>query len=238
MPAPLQHWTVLPHEPLRAVDDNILTVVGRIKMPMADFPRRMTVVRLRGGRAVIFSGIALDEEEMRELEDFGDPAFLIVPSDRHRLDAKIWRDRYPAIEVIAPEGAREKVAKLVHVDAVSVTFDDPKVRFVTVPGMNGHEAALEVDGPGGLTLVLNDIIGNIRDPHGFGGWLLRMMGFAGDGPHVPGPVKATIGKGTADLARQLRAWAAMPLKRIIVSHGETIDSNPQGALLALAATLD
>lgn len=41
-----------------------------------------------------------------------------------------------------------------------------------------------------------------------------------------------------DLARQLRAWAVMPLKRIIVSHGETIDSDPQGALLALAATLD
>jgi hypothetical protein len=238
MSAPQQHWSVLPHEPLQALDDNILTVVGTIKMAVGDFPRRMTVVRLRDGRAVVFNGIALDEDEMRTLEDFGEPTFLIVPSDRHRLDAKIWKDRYPAIKVITPEGARAKVEKLLPVDASGVTFSDPAVRFITVPGMHGHEAALEVDGPTGLTLILNDIVGNIHDEHGFGGWLLRMMGFAGDEPHVPGPVKASIGKGKADLARQLRAWAAMPLARIIVSHGETIDDNPKGHLLALAATLD
>ena len=41
------------------------------------------------------------------------------------------------------------------------------------------------------------------------------------------------------LARQLRAWAAVPsLRRVVVSHGEIIDENPKGALLALAAQLD
>jgi hypothetical protein len=237
MSAPHEHWTVLPHQPLTAIDDNILTVVGSIKMPAGDFPRRMTVVRLRDGRGVIFSAIAVDEEEMRELEDFADLSFLIVPNDHHRLDAKIWKERYPDLRIIAPEGARDKVAKLVPVDAVDVTFGDPAVRFITVPGTHGHEAALEVENPAGLTLVLNDIIANIRDARGFGGWLLRMMGFAGDAPHVPAPVKLLIGKGKADLAQQLRTWAEMPVRRIIVSHGEVIEDDPQGALRALAATL-
>lgn len=238
MSAPLEHWTVLPHERLRAVEENILTVVGDIKMAVGDFPRRMTVVRMRDGRAVVFNGIALDEDEMRELEDFGTLAYLVVPNDRHRLDAKIWKDRYPSIQVIAPEGARAKVAKIVPVDATDVTFADPNVRFVTVPGMHNHEAALEIHGASGVTLVLNDIVGNIHHPHGFGGWMLQLMGFAGDTPHVPAPVKLAIGKGKADLANQLRAWAALPLKRVIVSHGDTIENDPKGALLALAATLD
>ncbi|MBK6592614.1 MAG: hypothetical protein IPG23_07660 [Burkholderiales bacterium] len=32
------------------------------------------------------------------------------------------------------------------------------------------------------TLILNDVVGNIRNAKSFGGWLLRMAGFAGDEP--------------------------------------------------------
>ena len=46
MTQPFQQWTVLPHGKLVQVDDNILTVVGEIHMPLMDLPRRMTVVRL------------------------------------------------------------------------------------------------------------------------------------------------------------------------------------------------
>lgn len=176
---------------------------------------------------------------MHALEDFGAPAFLIVPSDHHRLDARIWKDRYPAMQVITPAGAREKVEKVVPVDATDVGFGDPDVTFITVPGTSGHEAALKVSGRSGTTLVLNDIVGNIRDTTGISGWFLRLMGFAGDEPHVPLPVKAAMIDNKAALAAQQRQWADLPsLKRIIVSHGNTIDSDPRSALRDLAATLD
>jgi hypothetical protein len=208
-------------------------------MPIGDFPRRMTIVRLRDGRLVIFSAIALDEEQMREIEAFGDPAWLIVPNAHHRLDAGIWKKRYPSLLVITPPAAREKVAQLVPVDATNVDFGDPAVTWIVVPGTHQGESALRVDGTDGTTLILNDIIGNIRDAHGFSGWLLKLMGFAGDEPHVPGPVKLGMGKSKADLAVQLRAWAAVPgLKRIIVSHGDTIEHDPRGALVALAEALE
>ena len=192
---------MLPHDPPRQVTDDILTVVGEIEMPLMTLPRRMTVVRLKDGRLVIFSAIALDEAEMRRLEDFGTPAFLIVPSDHHRMDAKIWKDRYPALEVVAPPGAREAVEEAVPVDATEGDFGDPSVRLVIVPGTGGREAALEVRRPGGLTLVINDVIGNIRDAKGFGGWLLKRMGFAGDEPHLPGAGPAQHGRGQEGAAR-------------------------------------
>src|SRR5471030_2015605 len=106
MTQPLQKWKVLPHGKLSQIDDNILTVVGEIHMPLMDLPRRMTDSRL-----VVFSAIALDEDEMAALEAYGRPAFLIVPSDKHRLDAKIWKDRYPEMRVVAPEGAQAGVSK-------------------------------------------------------------------------------------------------------------------------------
>jgi hypothetical protein len=90
MAKPFTDWTVLPHGRLQRLDDDLLSVTGTLDMPpMGDVERRMTVVRLHDGRLVVYSAIALDEAEMRALEHFGKPSFLIVPSAIHRLDAKI-----------------------------------------------------------------------------------------------------------------------------------------------------
>jgi len=238
MSKPLTEWKVLPHGKLTRIEDNILTVEGMIRMPLGAFSRRMTAVRLRDGRLVVFNAVALDECEMRVLEDFGNPTFLIVPNAHHRLDARIWKDRYPEIQVIAPAGARAKVEETVPVDATAADFGDHGVVFVTVPGTGDNEAALEVRGANGTTLILNDMVGNIRKTSGFGGWLLRLMGFAGDEPHIPVPVKLMMIRDKMAFAAQLRRWAELPsLKRVLVSHGSTIEDNAPGSLRKLAASL-
>ena len=70
MTKPFKQWKVLPHGKLKQIDDNILTVTGDIHMPLMDLPRRMTVVRLNGSRLAVFSAIALDDDEMAELEAY------------------------------------------------------------------------------------------------------------------------------------------------------------------------
>jgi len=185
MAGTFERWTVLPHGKLTAVEDNLLTVVGELPMPAGDFPRRMTVVRLRDRRLVVFSAIALDEPEMRALEDWGKPSYLIVPNERHRKDAKIWKDRYPGLIVVVPAGSRDRAAEVVPVDATEVDFDDPTVRFVTVPGTDQHEAALVVRTTSGTTLIVNELIWNVADRPGVGGWLFRVAGFTGAAPKVP-----------------------------------------------------
>ena len=47
MPDILEKWQVMPHDPLTAVDDGILSVAGEIHMPLGVFPRRMTAGALR-----------------------------------------------------------------------------------------------------------------------------------------------------------------------------------------------
>ena len=238
MTQPFQQWKVLPHGKLTQIDDNILTVVGEIHMPLMDLPRRMTVVRLSDSRLVVFSAIALDADEMASLEAYGRLAFLIVPSDKHRLDAKIWKDRYPSMQVVAPEGARAKVEKAVPVDTVAPAFDDPNVQFLTVSGTRGREAALLICTPNGTTLVLNDLVGNIQNASGFGGWLLRMAGFAGREAQIPRVVKMAIIEDTNALRAQLLRWAEIEsLERILVSHGSPIEDNPRQVLRDLASSL-
>jgi hypothetical protein len=236
---PSAPWTVQPHGDLVALDDGVWTVSGTIHMPIGLFPRRMTVVRLEGGRLVIYSGIALDQAALDELETFGVPTFLVVPNDHHREDALAWKQRFPALQVIAPAGSLERIEAKVPVDTTTPRFDDPEVIPLLVPGTQDHEMALLVRRPAGTTLIVNDIISNIRGAQGFNGWLLKLMGFAGDHPQVPAPVKAMMIKEKAALRQQLLDWSALSdLRRIVIAHGDIIDRDPQGALRLLAETLE
>jgi hypothetical protein len=235
MTAPFKEWTVLPHGKLTRINERILAVVGELKMPLMVLPRRMTAVRLKAGGLAIFSAIAMRDPEMAELEAFGRPAFLIVPSVRHRLDAQVYVKRYPDIIVVAPRAGVEKIGEVVPVTTSTPAFGDPTVRFVEIAG----DSALEVDGDDGLTVIVNDLIGDIHDQSGIGGWLLKVMGFAGDDPHVPAPVKALLGKHKSEVAQQFRRWAERDdLRRIIVSHGDPIETDPRGTLRTLAASID
>ncbi len=238
MAKPFTEWTVLPHGKLTRVDDNILSVSGALKMPLVDFERRMTVVRLQDARLVVFSAIALDEAEMRALEQFGTLTYLVVPNERHRMDLKIWKERYPGMKVIAPAGARARVEEVAPVDATNIDFGDPSVRFVTVPGTNDTECALVVHNASGTTLVLNEVIFNVADQPGFGGWLMHLLGMTGDKPHVPPTVKLLDLHDKAAFSAQLDQWSTITdLRKIIVSHGSIITEQPAQVLRKIAQEL-
>jgi hypothetical protein len=238
MAKPFTEWTVLPHGKPIKLDDNLFTVVGPLHMPIGDFPRRMTVVRLSDGRLVIYSAMALDEPAMAELEAWGTPTFLVVPSDIHRLDIRAWKARYPQLIVIAPEGSRAKIEAIVHVDQVEIDFGDPNLHFVTVPGTTGHEAALVLHTTRGSTLIVNDLIWNVADLPGFGGRLMHAIGGTGDTPRIPRFVAWKLIKDKPAMRAQLEAWSRLPqLNRIIVSHGEIITHEPEKLLHRLAESI-
>ena len=240
MPKVLTTWTVLPHGPLEQIDDRLLSVSGDIPMPLGRFPRRMTVVGLSGGRTAIWSAIALREAEMARIEALGRPTFLIVPSGFHRLDAAIWKTRYPEIAVLTPFGAERRVAEVVSVDATHDVLEDPDARFQVVPGTADRESALVVRREGRTSLVVNDVIAHVRHPHGMVTHIIaRVMGFGVKAPQVPRAVKRLLVESPQALAAQFRDWAAdSALKRIIVSHGEPIEVDPASALRKLATSLD
>lgn len=239
MAKPFTEWTVLPHGELTRLDDNLWSVVGMLHMPpMGEVERRMTVVRLGDNRLVVYSAIALREAEMRALESFGTPAYLIVPNDIHRMDVKAWKVRYPALRVIAPAAARAKVEAVVAVDATTVDFGDPGVTYVTVPGTGEREAALLVETASGTSLLLNDVIFNLANRPGLSGWLFKTIGMTGDEPHVPAPVRMRLVKDKAALRAQFERWSRLPnLKRVIISHGSIIANDAAHVLGRIAKEL-
>ncbi|WP_192244625.1 hypothetical protein [Mesorhizobium silamurunense] len=240
MPRFNDKWKVGPHGQLEKLDEGLLTVAGEIHMPLGYFPRRMTVVGLSGQRTAIWSAIPLAEPQMREIEALGAPSFLIVPGPGHRLDIRPWKARYPEAKVICVPGARDAVEKAVKVDATSAIWADPSVELETVPGIEGKEAALLIRRESGITLVINDLLANVRHPHGIGAHIMaRLLGFGVSQPQIPRVVRWMFVKDKKALATAFRKWADEPdLKRVIVSHGDVIADEPRKVLQRVAADLD
>lgn len=240
MPKFNEEWKVGPHGPLDGLNKGLLTVAAEITMPLGNFPRRMTVVGLRNNRTAIWSAVPLRELEMKTIEALGEPSFLIVPGIGHRLDIKPWKHRYPMAKIICPPGARRAVEEAIAVDATSDVLDDPTVTFETVAGVGGKEAALIIRREGQTTLVLNDLLANVRHPHGIGAHIMaRMLGFGVSRPMMPRVGKWMFVEDRKALAGAFRKWASEPnLTRIVVSHGDVIDDEPPAVLERIARELD
>jgi hypothetical protein len=100
--------------------------------------------------------------------------------------------------------------------------------------------AVDGSSPGDMTLVLNDVLSNVRHPKGLGAQVMaRLLGFGVSRPRTSRPVRLMFVKDPAALAKQFRAWTAIPqLRRIIVSHGDIIDQAPREALMQAAGDFD
>jgi len=232
-------WIVGLHGPLDRLDTGLFTVPGEIVMPLGRFPRRMTVAALSGGRVAIWSAIPLREPEMLQIDAMGEVAVLIVPGPGHRLDIAPWKARYPSARVVCPPGAQRAVEEVVPVEATGDVLNDSEVRLETVAGVGELEGALLVRREGRLTLVVNDILANVRHPHGIGANIMaRLLGFGVRRPRMPRIGKRMFVKDIDALAGEFRRWAADPgLARIVVSHGDVIDENPRAVLERVASDL-
>ena len=236
MPKAFEAWQVLAHEPLLKLSDNLLWARGSI--PHMSLKRTMLVVRLADGQLLIHNGIALDERSMAEIEQFGTPAFLIVPSGGHRLDAPAYKRRYPALRVFAPRGARDKVQQVIAVDGSYEDFpSNPVVRFETVHGVNDSEGALIVQSSDGVSVVLNDCVFNMDTKTDFLGWLITSVFGSAPGPRVSRLMKWLIIKDKAALRADLERFAALPnLTRLIVAHEKVATGSEARAALLEAAS--
>ena len=231
-------WTVGPHGPLERLEEGLVTVTGEIAMPLGRFPRRMTAVTLSEGRLAVWSPIPLREEGMAALEALGRIAFLIVPGPHHRLDIAAWHARYPDAAVLCPRGARGAVREVAPTCDVEDVMGAHDVRFSTVPGTRSQEGALEIRRAGHFTLVLNDVIANVRHPRGIGAQVMaRLFGFGVSHPQVPRAVRRALVGSPQVLAEALEDWAVADLVRIVPSHGDIIDHDPAGALRRAARSL-
>jgi hypothetical protein len=229
-------WRVLPHGPIEKLSERVWRIEGQLPgMPMK---RVMTIAKRSDGGLVVHNGIAVAEKEMAEIEAWGPVVAIAVPNGYHRLDARVFHERFPAARVVCPPGARKKVEEVVPVTASYV--DEPRdaaVAFEVLDGTKGGEGAMIVTDGGGTTLVLNDIVFNMPHVGGFTGFMLRRVTASTGGPRISRIARWFLARDKPALCTHLERLSELPrLTRAIVSHHQVIEQ-PAGVLKQLAATL-
>ena len=228
-----QTWTVLKHEPLEKLGDNLWSVSGT--MPNPGIHRRMTIARLASGGLVIHNAIALDDATMAEIEAFGEPAVLLVPNGWHRQDAFIYKQRYPKLRVLSPRGTSAKVAQVVPPDGTYDDFPaDARVKVFHLRGLKEREGAMLVESDTGSSVVTCDAVMNIPPRKGPVGFFLAPTGR----PSIPRIFRWMTVSDRAAFRSHLEELASpSDLRRVLVGHGKTIADDPAGTLRGLAAEL-
>jgi hypothetical protein len=235
MPKAHQTWTVLPHKPIEKLSDRLWRVEGKLD----SIKRVMSIGKTSDGTLVVHNGIALGDAEMAEIDAFGKVAFILVPNGFHRLDAKVFADRYPTAKVLCPQGARKKIEQVVPVNGSYDDFpSDANVELFTFEGTKAREGGMIVRADRDTRLVLNDAVFNMPHGTGFTGFIFRRVTDSTGGPRVSRVMKWFVIADKPAFRAHLEKLAALPdLRRIVVSHHLTITDDPAGTLSRVAAAV-
>lgn len=229
-------WRVLSHGPIERLAENLWCVQGSLKG--MTLKRMMTIARRSDGTLVVHGAIALAEEKMKEIDALGEPRYLIVPSHLHKLDAPAYKERYAALRVYTPRGARKQVESVVAVDGAYEDFPaDEAVRLETLHGMKEREGAMFVTSADGTTVVLNDAVFNMDTKKDVLGYLFTTVMGSAPGPRVSRLAKLALIADQGALRKDLERFAETPgLVRLIVAHEKVAHGPDAPAALRQAAT--
>lgn len=229
-------WNVLEHGSVEQLSENLWWVQGTI--PKMSLKRVMTVAKMQDSRLVLHSPIALSGSEMQQLEQWGSPGFILVPSGYHRMDAPAYKARYPLATVLAPRGSRSKVQEVLDVAGDYEAFpNDGAVRLSTLPGVSEREGVMLVESNDGVTVVLNDVVMNMDRKSDVLGFLFTTLLGSAPGPRVSRLTKLVLVQDKKALRAELERLAALPrLVRLIVSHEKVAHGSEAAQALRMAAS--
>lgn len=230
-------WVVGQHGPLKRWADNLYTVDGHLEtIPIG---RVMSVIVLTSGELVIHSAVACSEAVMTEIDGLGPVKYIIIPNAGHTLDGPRYAARYPDARVLTPSAGRAKVEKVVAVHGdYDLLPDDPALSWELLDGVPFEGVFQVTHASGEVSLVFNDALMNLPDRlPGFKGWLVSVLGSTG-GPKVTLVAKRLLVRDQAAYREHLLRLATTPnITRIIVGHGNVIETGSAETLRRVAESL-
>lgn len=235
-PAVTSH-AIYPYGPAEAVAEGVWVIRGNLPYPLH---RNMVILRLATGELVLHSVVAMEDAGMRALEALGTPAYAIVPSVLHVMDAPFYKARYPAMKQLAPAAAMAEIGRTVALDgAVEDVLPPLGFGLHRVPGSKIDEFVYEAPlSGGGRALVANDVFGSDHaadDSRLLGRLVVEHIAVPGHRLGIPRIYHFRFVTDVAAVRAFAGDLARVPdLRLITVSHGDPVTEAPAAALRAIA----
>jgi len=218
---------------LTALADDLWVAARPLPIFVGDIGARMTVVRLRDGSLWLHSPVALDDELRADLDALGPVRWLVGPSKFHHLFLAEFARAYPEATLCAAPGLEEKRKDL----AFEIILDGPAPvdwrkdlameLFAGAPLMN---EIVFLHRPS-RTLILTDLAFNVRRGAANKAWFFHwLVGATGHfGPHRIARFGIRDHRAAWKSVQRILEW---DFDRVIVSHGEVLESGGRAAFAA------
>ncbi len=189
----------------------------------------MAAVRLDGGGLLLWSPLELTPERHAEVQALGAVEQIVAPNLFHHLHAASWAAAYPGARVHGAPGLQKKRADL-RIDRVLGAATDADLEaFEEVPidGFRLGETAL-FHRPSG-TMLVADLVHNVGRPEGL--WTKTYTTMAGfyDQVALSRVLRWTAFSDRAAARRSIDRLLAQPFERLLVGHGDVLDSGAREA---------
>ena len=200
-----------------------------------DFHARTTVIRLSSGELLVHSPSPVDDGLLGRIHDIGPVAHLIAPGSYHYFHVAAWQEAFPEAMVWICPGVERKQPELEFDWFLSDSAPDAWAGEIDQVLVRGNRLIWEVvflDRPS-KTLIVTDLLENIGEKSGAVDWQLKLWWKAvfhmWDNPK-PAPEYQMGWKDRRAAKRCLERILEWDFDRIVLSHGENIESDAKAVL--------
>lgn len=211
--------------------DGIWTIDGRLRLTGLEFGTRTTAIRLRQGGLLLHSPGPLDDATRAAIEKRGPVRALVAPNALHHLYLAENAAAFPEAGIWAAPGVREKrkdVEGLVELGAQPAELWSGALEQTAIAGVpRMNEFAFFH--PSSRTLLLTDLCFNFRHCDQL---LMRFFMRINNsyGRFGPSRMMRSMIRDKAALRGSLDRILAWDFDRVIVTHGEVVQSGGRDAL--------
>lgn len=194
-----------------------------------NFDARMTIIRLPDGSLLLHSPVPITDSLAADIDRLGAVRHLVAPNLFHHLFVGDSAARWPEATVYAPEGLAKKRPDLTIGHTLSPAVLPEGITGVTLAGMAPLAETVLFHAPS-ATLISCDLVLNFTAPRGW--WTktyLSLNGINGR-PGVSKLVAMAAFKDHAAMRGSLDEVLALDFDRLIVSHGDVLESGGRQAL--------
>jgi hypothetical protein len=181
---------------------------------------RMTVIRVKDGRILVHSPVPIERDLRSAVENLGQVAALIAPNMFHHQFLSEWRLAFPEVKTFCVPGLAAKKSDF-KFDGVLEDVSPPQwigqVDQVVIKGIPDYGEVVFFHRPS-RTLLASDLVFNYSpvqaesDPGGANGL----------GPHSRIISAITDQNALRESIESVLRW---PFERVIVSHGQVVESD-------------
>jgi hypothetical protein len=229
---PQTSGTYAPINTLKRVADGVWIVDGGIikfgaPWPKMPFPTRTTIVRI-GGDLFIHSPTALTPTLRDEVEQIGQPRWIVGPNRIHYWWIPDWHAAFPDARVYLAPHIKEQSRGRIDFESLPLTRAsgypwDNDIATQVITG--SYMAEAEFFHYASRTLVLTDLIENF-EPEKLNfimRWLTRLGGVQHPNGSMPRDMRLTFPR--PPLKEAVETMIGWNPKRIIVAHGRWYETN-------------